>query len=72
MEGIFHDVFFACFFSLCGSFLMGVIFSLWACMFFLHVSDVIDCMTFDHMNYCFVLHFLHDMLTCLVDIFVPG
>ena len=40
--------------------------------FFLHVSDVIDCMTFDHMNYCFVLHFLHDMLTCLVDIFVPG
>ena len=51
---------------------MGVIFSLWACMFFLHVSDVIDCMIFDHMNYCFVLHFLHDMLTCLVDIFVPG
>ena len=52
----FFMMFFACFFSLCGSFLMGVIFPFWlAC--FLHVSDVIDCMIFYHMNYCFVLQF---------------
>ena len=65
-------MFFACFFQFVWFIFNGCYFFPLGLRVFLHVSDVIDCMIFDHMNYCFVLHFLHDMLTCLVDIFVPG
>ena len=56
MEGIFHDVF-ACFFQFVWFIFNGCYFSPLGLHVFLHVSDVIDCMFFYHMNYCFVLHF---------------